>query len=325
MDRSVRSYVASCKVCQQHKRRPGCQPGLLTPITPPETIFHTVGIDHIGPFPTSAAGNRYIIVAVDYLSRFIEVAAVPSLAASCVINFLRDHFEWRHGLPKKLISDRSTTFRSRELRTYLRQAGVEHHFAAAYHPQANGLTERSNQTLQARLAPYCTSNKPGEADWDEHLKAAAYAVNTALQSSAGTSPYEIVYGQLPKLGATLSLDTPVQLGRSAARGTLCRKIRTEARKKIMHAQQEQKRHYDRRHRRAPPYRIGDEVWVQRGTPSPAKKLCAKFEGPFIITQQLGENTWRVRSSDSDSRADKRRRNNFAVHVSRIKNCVRRDV
>uniref|UniRef100_A0A131YNJ2 Tick transposon n=1 Tax=Rhipicephalus appendiculatus TaxID=34631 RepID=A0A131YNJ2_RHIAP len=192
MERSVQSYVASCEVCQKHKRRPGCQPGLLTPIPLPDTIFNTIGIDHVGPLPTTTAGNRYIVVAVDHLSKFVEVAAVPSLAAGFVIKFLRDRFEWKHGLPKKIISDRATTYRSRELRSYLRNAGVEHHFTSAYHPQANGLTERYNQNLLARLVPYCKNNKPNEADWDDHLQAAAYAINTAFQVSIGTSPYEVV-------------------------------------------------------------------------------------------------------------------------------------
>lgn len=102
MESNVRSYVASCEVCQQYKRLPGCQPGLLTPIPLPETIFHTVGIDYIGPLPITTAGNRYIIVAVEYLSKYVEVAAVPSIAAGHLIDFLKLRFEWRHGLPKKI-------------------------------------------------------------------------------------------------------------------------------------------------------------------------------------------------------------------------------
>lgn len=324
MSKSVRDYVASCEICQRHKRLPGCQPGLLTPIPPPATIFHTVGIDHVGPLPTTAAGNRYILIAVDHLSKFVEVATVPSLAPSYVTRFLRDRFELRHGLPNKLISDRAPTFRSSELRAYLRHARVEHHYASAYHPQANGLTERANQTIQARLAPYCRNSKPGEADWDEHLQAAAYSMNTSLQNSAGTSPYEIVYGQLPRLNA-LNLNTPIRFGRSVARQTLCRNIREEARKSAARAQDVQKRHYDRRHRPAPQYQIGDEVWVQRGSRPPGKKLCAKFEGPFVITERLGKNTWRVRTLDQQVTLDRRRKNNFAVHVARLKKRVHRQI
>lgn len=255
---------------------------------------------------------------MDHLSKFVEVAAVPSLAAGFVIKFLQDRFEWKHGLPKKIISDRATTYRSRELRSYLRNAGVDHQFTSAYHPQANGLTERYNQTLLARLIPYCNNKKPNEADWDEHLQAAAYAINTAFQVSIGTSPYEVVYGQIPKLTAVKNLSTPLKVGRTASRQTACRVIRARARKTAANAQEAQKRYYDRRHRPGPQYKVGDEVWVQRCAQSPGKKLYPKYEGPFVITERLGENTWRVGYPAGETSADKRRKNNFSVHVSRLK-------
>lgn len=75
MHSQIRAYVASCEVCQQYKRITGSRPCLLTPIPTPETAFHTIGIDHVGPLPTTAGGNRYIIVALDYLSKYVEVAA----------------------------------------------------------------------------------------------------------------------------------------------------------------------------------------------------------------------------------------------------------
>lgn len=323
MQSNVRSYVASCEACQQFKRLPGCQPGLLTPVEIPEDIFHTVGIDYIGPLPTSTAENRYIIVAVDYLSKYVEATAVPSLAYTHLVDFLQHRFEWRHGLPKKLISDRATTFRSRGLRKYLSTAGVQHHYTSAFHPQANGLTERTNQSIQARLAPYTKVGQKGEADWDVHLPAAVYAVNTALQTSTGVTPYEIVYGKLPQLKAVLRLDAPVSVARSDSRTVSCQKIRAAAKEKATQAQEKQKRYYDRRRRPAPAYNIGDEVWVQRGGNCTGKKLLAKFEGPFTITERVGENTWRVRTSDPSFELDRRKRNNFAVHVSRLKKRLRR--
>lgn len=112
---------------------------------------------------------------MDYLLKYVEIAAVPSLAASHVIEFLKTNFQWRHRMPKKVISDRSKTFRSRQLRSFLHRAEVGHHFASSYHPQANGLTERTNQTIQTRLAPYVETHKVEEADWDRHLQSAAYS------------------------------------------------------------------------------------------------------------------------------------------------------
>lgn len=80
MQCTVHSYVASCAPCQQFNRLPVCQPRLLTPVEIPDQIFHMVGIDNIGPLLATTAENRYIIVAVDYLLKYMEVAAVPLLA-----------------------------------------------------------------------------------------------------------------------------------------------------------------------------------------------------------------------------------------------------
>lgn len=160
-------------------------------------------------------------------------------------------------MPKNLISDRSTTFRSRQLRSFLRRAEVEHHFASSYHPQVDGLTERTNQTIQTRLAPYVETHKAGEADWDRHLLSAAYSVNTSFQSSTGKTPYEVVYGQLPKLDVAASLDTPVKVGQPVDWQVVCRNTRTEARRNAIDAQRIQMNYYDRGHRRAPQYGVGD--------------------------------------------------------------------
>ncbi|KAH7964206.1 hypothetical protein HPB51_027556 [Rhipicephalus microplus] len=114
---------------------------------------------------------------------------------------------------------------------------------------------------------------------------------------------------------------PIIVPRANDRKAACQKIRTKAIKKATHAQENQKRHYDRRRRPAPTYTIGDEVWLQRGTSVPGKKLLPKFDRPFIITQRVGENICRVNTSDANFTLDKRKRNNFAVRVSRLKKAV----
>ncbi|XP_037558513.1 uncharacterized protein LOC119435886 [Dermacentor silvarum] len=152
-------------------------------------------------------------------------------------------------------------------------------------------------------------------------QAAVYAVNTALQTSTGVMPYEIVYGKLPQLKAVLRLDAPVSVTRPDSRTVACQKIRAAAKEKATQAQEKQKRYYDRRRRPAPAYNIGDEVWVQRGGNCPGKTLLGKFEGPFTITERVGD-TWRVGTSDPSFGLDWRKRNNFAVHVSRLKKRLR---
>lgn len=102
------------------------------------------------------------------------------------------------------------------------------------------------------------ANKAGAADWDRHLQSAAYSVNTSVQCSTGTTPYEMVY-ELPKLSVVAGLDTPVNVGQAVDRQEACSNIRRKDRNNIRAAQKTQKAYYDRRLRRAPQYAVGDEV------------------------------------------------------------------
>uniref|UniRef100_A0A6G5A9V3 RNA-directed DNA polymerase n=1 Tax=Rhipicephalus microplus TaxID=6941 RepID=A0A6G5A9V3_RHIMP len=87
MQKSVESYVASCMQCQRHKRPSTGPAGLLQPMPTPGAPFEQVRIDFLGPFPKSAKGNRWVIVCVDYHTRYYETAAVPSATASEVSSF----------------------------------------------------------------------------------------------------------------------------------------------------------------------------------------------------------------------------------------------
>lgn len=134
-------YVANRKVCQQYKRLPGTPPGMLTPIPPLSRIFHVYRpcIDHVGPLPITRRGSRYVLVALGYLSIYVEVQSVPTLATSHIIALLRERSQCQHGFFEKLIFDRGTSFTSQSLSLHLENVGVEHHFSSACHPQTNGL------------------------------------------------------------------------------------------------------------------------------------------------------------------------------------------
>ncbi|KAH9381843.1 hypothetical protein HPB48_016358 [Haemaphysalis longicornis] len=264
------------RICRQLRSLPKIQEDLWDaarrsqPHPPQETGFFTrSALITWGLFPPRPVGNRYIIVAVDYLSKYVEVAAVPSLAASHVIDFLKGQnlngdmeclkSSYPTMPPRSTVASYALSFTRREWSTTSR------------HP-LNGLPERTNQTIQAQLAPCVKTNKAREANWDKHLQSAAYSVNTSVQCSTGTTSYEIVYGQLPKHSVVAGLDTPVNVGQAVDRQDACSNIRRKARDNIRAAQKTQKAYYDRRRRRTPPYAVGDEVWVQRGNRQQARSL-----------------------------------------------------
>ncbi|GJV93818.1 reverse transcriptase domain-containing protein [Tanacetum coccineum] len=109
-------------------------------------IFDVWGINFMGPFPSSR-GNKYILVAVDYLSKWVEAKALPTNDARVVVKFLRSLFA-RFGTPRAIISDRGTHFCNDKFAKVMSKYGVTHRIATAYHPQMSGQVEVSNRGLK---------------------------------------------------------------------------------------------------------------------------------------------------------------------------------
>lgn len=192
--RSVRNYVAQCIPCQRYKCTTTSPSGLLQPILPPHRPFETVGVDLIGPFPKSSAGNRWIIVCVDHLTRNTETMALPSATAIDVANFLLTHIVLRHGPPRVIISDRGRQFVADTLEELVDLCGSQQRHATSYHPQTNGLTQGTNRTLCNMLSMYVDSRPK---NWDDILPFITYAYNTGKQETTGYSPFNLVYARSP--------------------------------------------------------------------------------------------------------------------------------
>ncbi|GJT79355.1 reverse transcriptase domain-containing protein [Tanacetum coccineum] len=112
-------------------------------------IFDVWGIDFMGPFPSSK-GNKYILVAVDYLSKWVEAKALPTNDARVVCKFLKSLFA-RFGAPRAIISDRGTHFCNDQFAKVMLKYGVTHRLSTAYHPQTSGQVEVSNRGLKRIL------------------------------------------------------------------------------------------------------------------------------------------------------------------------------
>ncbi|GJY32754.1 reverse transcriptase domain-containing protein [Tanacetum coccineum] len=112
-------------------------------------VFDVWGLDFMGPFPQSR-GNKYILAAVDYVSKWVEAQALPTNDARVVVKFLRSLFS-RFGVPKAFISDRGTHFCNSQLEKALQIYGVTHKLSMVYHPQSNGQNEVTNRAIKRIL------------------------------------------------------------------------------------------------------------------------------------------------------------------------------
>nr|GEV56474.1 reverse transcriptase domain-containing protein [Tanacetum cinerariifolium] len=138
-------------------------------------IFDVWGIDFMGPFPSSK-GNKYILVAVDYLSKWVEAKTLPTNDARVVVMFLKSLFS-QFGIPRAIISDRGTHFCNDQFTRVMIKYGVTHRLATAYHPQTSGQVEVSSRGLKRILEKTVGENHASWAYWD--LKHVNFDLKTA--------------------------------------------------------------------------------------------------------------------------------------------------
>ena len=113
--------------------------------------FSVWGIDIIGNIsPKSSNGHEYILVAIDYFTKWVEATSYAGLTAAIVAKFFRSHIIYRYGVPHELISDRGVHFRGK-VDTLVQEYGIQHHRSSAYRPQNNGVVEVANKNIKRIL------------------------------------------------------------------------------------------------------------------------------------------------------------------------------
>ncbi|GJR34667.1 reverse transcriptase domain-containing protein [Tanacetum coccineum] len=187
--RDAHSMIKSCDTCQRQGKISQRDEMPQNAIQVCE-IFDIWGIDFMGPFPSSK-GNKYILVAVDYLSKWVEAKALPTNDARVVVKFLKSLFA-RFGTPRAIISDRGTHFCNDQFAKVMSKYGVTHRLATAYHPQTSGQVEVSNRGLKRILERTVGENR---ASWSDKLDDALWAFRTAFKTPIGCTPYKLVYGK----------------------------------------------------------------------------------------------------------------------------------
>ena len=157
-----------------------------------------IGIDYIGPIrPIPQSKARYIIIAVDYFTRFLFARAVPAATSAHALDFVKREIVHVFGWPRAIYSDNGSHFTGGPFPEALRERGVKHFFAPSRHPASVGLAERYVQIVLAGLRRVLQTDVNAIYRWDNYVEEVIQAANSRVIRLQGYTPVQLLLGYTP--------------------------------------------------------------------------------------------------------------------------------
>ena len=190
MENDCCKHVRKCQKCQIYADNINVSPNALNVLSAPWP-FSMWGIDVIGAIePKASNGHRFILVAIDYFTKWVEAVSYANVTRKVVTKFIRKELICRYGIPERIITDNATNLNNQMMSELCEEFKIKHHNSSPYRPKMNGAVEAANKNIKKIIQKMVVTYK----DWHETLPFALHGYNTSVRTSTGATPFSLVYG-----------------------------------------------------------------------------------------------------------------------------------
>ncbi|GJR92180.1 reverse transcriptase domain-containing protein [Tanacetum coccineum] len=316
MKANIATYVSKCLTCAKVKAEHQRPSGLLVQPEIPQWKWDNITMDFVTKLPKSSQGYDTIWVIVDRLTKsaiFVPIREIDPLE-NLARMYLKDVVT-RHGIPVLIICDRDPRFASHFWRSLQKALGTSLAMSMAYHPETDGQSERTIQTLEDMLRACVIDFGKG---WVNHLPLVEFSNNNSYHASINATPFETLYGRKCRSPVCWAEVKEVQLTGPETVQETTEKI-VQIKQRIQAARDRQKSYADLK-RKPMEFQIGDKVMLKvspwKGVVHFGKrgKLNPRYVGPFKVIERVGSVAYKLELPEELSRVH----NTF--HVSNLKKC-----
>ena len=313
----IANWVKSCVPCNQRKPPAQKVHAHVTPMPVPAMPFERVSTDILGPLPECPkTGNKYVIVFVDYFSKYIELVPVPNIRAVTVAQVFLREIVCRHGAPMYLHSDRGSNYLSHIVRITCKLMQTHKTQTVAYHPQCNGQSERCMSYILASLSKQLDGF---HTHWDEYLPFTQFVYNTSPSlDSTEYSPAFLVYGRHLRTPLDHVIPVPDKCPKSAQEFVselvpLLDAARVEVEQTLKERKVLMQNQCAKKAQNCT-FQVGDIVYLHSPVlgQDQSKKLARTWHGPYYVVQKLSNVHVRLRSVHNNQMHPHK------VHINRLK-------
>ncbi|KAH7551268.1 reverse transcriptase [Bipolaris maydis] len=299
MRTKVQEILGNCLACHQNKPKRHKPYGLLQPLQPPSRPWTSVTMDFIVKLPRSLepGSARFcdtILVIVDRLTKAAKFVPTEETitAEECAYEVTKALVS-EHGIPEEFITDRDKLFTSKYWNTFLAKLGVKKKLSTSFHPETDGQTERTNQTLEQYLRMY--ANKLQD-NWVELLPTAQLAYNSTRSTTTKHSPHYANYGYEPVAHRDPKDIESIAVG-ADDKAKLMRDLHEELSKNLAQRNLTTSKAANKQRIEGPTFKKGDKVFLSRQnlkTKRPCRKLDNLRVGPFEILEEIGKVNYKLK-------------------------------